>query len=332
MRAIVLNTYGDTSGMQMQTINKPDIRPGCVMIRVLASSVNPIDTKMRQMGETMPIASQVPAILGIDVAGEIVQVGEGVTDFNVCDLVYGCPGGLMNIPGSLAEFMVADARTIAHVPKNISILEAAALPLVSITAWEAIFERMTPMRDDTLLIYGGTGGVGHIAVQLARTTGARIIATASSNEKAELARSLGAHDVFDARTTTPKEAKQTFTYSEGFDLCFDTIGGEHLIQSFDAVKFGGDIVTIAARANVDLSFMHAKGLSLHVVFMLAPLIQNKNLNRYNYILTDITKRVERETLRPLLDTHVFPFEQAAEAHAYLESGKATGKIVISHDK
>lgn len=333
MRAVVLNSFGDTSGMTLRdNIEKPVVQPGTVLIKVLASSVNPIDIKLRTAGATMPIASRLPYIPGIDVCGEVVEIGEGVVAYKAGDLVYGCVGGLTNMPGTLADFVVADIRLIAHAPQNISPLEVAALPLVSITAWEAIFERITLTRDDTLLIYGGTGGVGHIALQLAATTQAHIVATASNNEKADLAHALGAHEVCNARDLDADSIKSTYTKnSHGFNFVFDTVGGSHLIEAFNTVAPAGEIVTIAARASVDLSLMHAKGLSLHVVFMLAPLVQQHDQERYHHILTDITRRVEKEkTLRPLIDTTAFKLEDAAAAHSYLESGKATGKVVVSH--
>jgi NADPH:quinone reductase len=325
MRAVILQDYGSTKHMRLQEVSRPDLRPGCVLIQVYASSVNPIDIKLCTLGADMPIASKPPYIPGIDVVGEVMAVADGVTEFKVGDIVYGCPGGLVNRPGTLAEYVVADVNTIALAPENLSIPEIAALPLVGITAWEAVFERITLTQSDTLLVYGGTGGVGHIALQLAASTGAHIVATASDDEKSQLARSLGANGVFNARTTSVQKVKEDYP---AFDYVFDTIGGEHLTQSFDVVRSGGEVVTIAARANVDLSLMHAKGLSLHVVFMLAPLVQNDNLNRYNRILTDLTRRVEESTLRPLLDTKTFSLDEADQAYDYLSSGKNTGKVVV----
>lgn len=331
MRAQLLKAYGETSNFYTADIAPPKVRAGHVVIKVAASSVNPIDCKLRELGETMPIAPKLPALLGIDVAGEVTEIGDGVIDFQVGDKVYGCAGGIVDLPGALSEYVLADVDMIAHAPKNISLIEAAALPLVGITAWEAIFERVTLTHEDTLLIYGGTGGVGHIAVQLAKTTGAQIVTTASSDEKATLARHLGAHEVFHARDEDINEVKERLA-DGGFDVVFDTIGGPHLTEAFQATRPLGEIVTIVSRGEIDLSLMHAKGLSLHVVFMLLPMIHDSEKSRYAHILRGLARRVEDGSLRPLLDPNVFAPSQIAAAHDYLESGKAVGKVMIDFSK
>lgn len=145
----------------------PQTRPGHVLIRVRASSVNPVDYKIRS---GMPIAPDFPAVLHGDVAGEVVEVGEGVSDFAVGDAVYGCAGGVSGTQGALAEYMLADARLLAPKPSNLSMEQAAALPLVGITAWEGL-ERTRVIAGANVLVHGGTGGVGHMALQLARTLG-----------------------------------------------------------------------------------------------------------------------------------------------------------------
>src|SRR5690606_34134717 len=163
--------------------------PGQVLIRVRAVSVNPADTKIRAHGGAL--GPKLPAILGMDVAGDVVAVGSDVKGFAAGDRVYGCVGGLGELQGTLAEFVAADARLLAHLPRNLSFREAAALPLVSITAWEGWIDKAGLKPQEHVLVFGATGGVGHVAVQMAKAHGARVTAIVSSERKAELARSLG---------------------------------------------------------------------------------------------------------------------------------------------
>lgn len=179
MRAMVIDRQGPSSVFHEAERPCPQTRPGHVLIRVRASSVNPVDYKIRS---GMPIAPDFPAVLHGDVAGEVVEVGEGVSDFAVGDAVYGCAGGVSGTQGALAEYMLADARLLAPKPSNLSMEQAAALPLVGITAWEGL-ERTRVIAGANVLVHGGTGGVGHMALQLARTLGATITTTVSTRRR-----------------------------------------------------------------------------------------------------------------------------------------------------
>ncbi|MEM7123066.1 MAG: alcohol dehydrogenase catalytic domain-containing protein, partial [Pseudomonadota bacterium] len=167
MKAMALNAYGDSAAFQLTELPQPDATPGHVVVRVVATSVNTVDTMIQRMGqEELPISPDLPAVLGMDFAGTVESVGEGVVGFVPGDEVYGCAGGLANLQGALAEYMLADARLIAHKPKSLSMREAAALPLVGITAYEGL-HRAGVKKDQKVLVHGGAGGVGHVAVQLA---------------------------------------------------------------------------------------------------------------------------------------------------------------------
>ena len=178
MKAMVLNQYGEQSAFESAEVAKPSAQPGQVIVRVAATSINTVDTMIRQMGKDLPLSPDLPAVLGMDFAGTIEAVGEGVTDFAPGDEVYGCAGGLADLQGALAEFMPADARLIAHKPKSLSMREAAALPLVGITAFEGL-QRAGVKAGQNVLVHGGTGGVGHLAVQLAKHFGANVYSTAT---------------------------------------------------------------------------------------------------------------------------------------------------------
>jgi len=262
MRAQVIKRFGGPEVFETAEVNRPPLLPGHVLIRVAASSVNPIDLKIRS-GMVPHLAPSFPAILHGDVAGVIEEVGEGVTGFQVGDEVFGC-AGFNPHGGALADYLLADASLIAHKPKTLSFREAAALPLVSITAWEALFDRARIEKGQKVLIHGATGGVGHIAVQLAKIKGA-IVHTTVSSAKTDIAASLGADTVIDYQKTAVADYVKQYTDGEGFDVVMDTVGGSNIDRSFEAAKKGGTVVTIAARSTHDLTPMHNKGLTLHAV-------------------------------------------------------------------
>ncbi|PLT32784.1 zinc-dependent alcohol dehydrogenase family protein [Bacillus sp. V5-8f] len=330
MKAQIIQSFGEPSVFELQEISKPEIKPGHVLIHVKATSVNPIDTKVRS-GAVPAVAPEFPAVIHGDVAGIVEEVGEGVTEFKPGDEVFGCAGGFRGTGGALAEFMLADARLLAPKPEKLTMEEAAALPLVSITAWEALFERAKLKAGQDILVHAATGGVGHVAVQLAKWAGANVYTTASSLEKLEIATRLGADKAINYREETVQEYVEKYTNGKGFEIVFDTVGGENLNRSFEAAAVHGTVLAIAARSTHDLSPLHAKGLSLHVTFMLLRIINEGERKLHGEILRKVSQVVEEGKLRPLIDSTVFTFDEASEAHKYLESGKAVGKIVLSNN-
>lgn len=330
MKSQVIQSFGDPSVFQYKEILKPELKPGHVLIQVKATSINPIDTKVRA-GAVPAVAPEFPAVLHGDVAGIVSEVGEGVSEFTIGDEVFGCAGGFRGTTGgALAEFMLADVDLLAHKPKNLTMEEAAALPLVSITAWEALFNRAELLPGQEILIHGATGGVGHVAIQLAKWGGATVYTTASSHEKLEIGKRLGADVTINYREETVQEYVQKYTNGKGFDIVFDTVGGENLDRSFEAAAVHGTVAAIAARSTHDLTPVHSKGLSLHVTFMLLKILNKDMHKHYGEILKKVAKVVEEGKLRPLLDSNIFTFDEVSEAHEYMESGKAVGKIVLKN--
>nr|WP_295970771.1 zinc-dependent alcohol dehydrogenase family protein [uncultured Bacillus sp.] len=327
MKAQVIRTFGGPFVFQLEDIPIPEVKPGYVLIQVKATSVNPIDTKVR--GGLFPdVADEFPVVIHGDVAGVVAEVGEGVTEFKSGDEVYGCAGGYKGAGGALAEYMLADARLIAHKPKNLSMEEAAALPLVAITAYEALFDRAGIKAGDEILIHAAAGGVGHVAIQLAKWAGAKVYTTASTPEKQQIARHLGADAVINYKETSVEQYVEQYTDGKGFKYVFDTVGKENLDRSFQAASIHGTVVGVAARSTHDLSPLHAKGLTLHIVFMLLHMI-NKNEHQQNKDrLNHISSIVNEGKLRPLIDPKRFTFDEVSAAHQYLEENKATGKIVL----
>lgn len=327
MKAMVIEKFGESSVFKLKEIDTKRLFPGQVRIKVKATSVNPIDIKVR-IGAVPGVSPSFPAVLHGDVAGVIEEVGEGVESFQVGDEVYGCAGGFKGLDGALVEYMIADSSVLAHKPQNITMEEAAALPLVGITAWESLFTKGDLRKGDTILIHGGAGGVGHIAIQLAKWMGATVFTTASSIEKQTVAKELGADYSIPYREVSVKEYVEKYTDGKGFSLVFDTVGGHNLDRSFEAASLNGTVLTIAARSTHDLTPLHSKSLSLHVIFMLLKLLDEEKRFEHGDILRNITKVIEENRLKPLLDKKTFSFEEVGEAHDYLESGNAVGKVVL----
>jgi NADPH:quinone reductase len=328
MPAIVMPEFGGPEVLQLREIPRPVAGPGQVLVRVKASSVNPVDTKIRS-GMLAAIAPDAPTVLGCDVAGVVEACGPLVRHFAPGDEVYGCAGGVKGHPGALAEYMACDERLLAPRPPGLSFEEAAALPLVSITAWDGLIDRAKVQPGQRVLIHGGTGGVGHVALQLCAAFGAEVWTTVSGPEKAEIARKLGATGTINYREQPVEDYVSEVTDGKGFDVVFDSVGGENVARCFQAAAVSGTVVSISTRTSADLSPLHAKGLSLHVVFMLIPLLYDRGRERHGQILRELTKLVESGRLKPLLDSQRFTFAHAAGAHDRLQGGKAVGKVVLS---
>lgn len=326
MKAMVIRAFGGPEVFESAELPKPEVKAGHVLVRIAATSVNTVDTMIREMGEALPISPALPAILGMDFAGTVEAVGDGVTDYAPGDEVYGCVGGLGDLPGTLAEYMVADAQLIAHKPKNLSMAEAAALPLVGITAYEGL-KRAGISEGQQVLVQGGSGGVGHVALQLAKHFGANVYATGGGEKQLALIEELGATGI-NYKTESVSDYVQQHTGGAGFDLVFDSVGGANMTNSFEAAALNGQVASTVSLVELDLSLAHFKGLSLHVVFMLIPMIHNHGREQHGQILRKLAEIVEAGALKPVLDEQNFRLEQAGDAHARLASGQAMGKVVI----
>ncbi len=326
MKAMIIRNFGGPEVFELAEIPTPAVTPGHVLVRVAASSVNRVDTMIRAMGKDLPISPEPPAVLGMDFAGTVAAVGEGVSGFAVGDEVYGCAGGLGELQGALAEYMPADARLIAHKPKNLSMRAAAALPLVGITAYEGLM-RAGITKGQRVLVHGGAGGVGHVALQLARHFGADVYATGGSDKDLALIETLGAKAI-NYKTEAVADYVAAYTGGAGFELVFDSVGGENMTHSFAAAALNGQVATTVSLVELDLSPAHFKGLSLHIVFMLIPMLYNQGRAEHGRILSEIANIVEAGGLKPVLDEHSYALEAVGAAHARLVSGQATGKVVV----
>ncbi len=329
MKAIVLHEHGSTGNFSLAETNEPEVVDGHVLIRVCASSLNPVDCKIRS-GMLAAIGPDLPGVLHGDVAGIVTEIGNGVERFKVGDEVYGCVGGFKGMPGVLSEYALADAKLLARKPGNISMLEAASLPLVGITSWNALIDRANIKAGQKVLVHAGVGGVGNFGLQLAKVMGAETHSTVSNDQKANLAQDLGADEVINYSEFEVQEYVEKFTGGIGYDLVFDTVGGKCLDQSFRAAKEHGTVVSIAARSEHDLTPVHTKSLSLHVVFMLLPILRNTCRESHGEILTIISDLVEQAKIKPLLHEQRFSFEEVGHAHECWETGNAIGKISLEN--
>jgi len=328
MRAMIIRKPGDYSVFEAADMPEPTAGKGQVRIKVKATSINPLELKIRE--GLVAAGPDYPAILNADVGGIIDQVGEGVSHFEVGDAVIGCAGGLKGNQGALADFMLADERLITHAPTNLALEEASVLPLVFMTAWTALVERCNIQNGEKVLIHGGTGGVGHVAIQLAKSRGAEVYTTVSSDEKAAIAKSLGADEVINYKKEAVEDYVQRLTDGKGFSVVFDTVGGKSLDDSFAAASIKGQVVSINTRSTHDLSLMHGKSLTLHVVFRALPLLTGLGIESERARLAALVQLVEKGQLKPLIAAESFGIHQVAAAHEYLESGKAKGKILLTH--
>jgi len=326
MKAMVVREFGGAENFELAEIPTPEVKSGHVLVRIAATSVNTVDTMIRQMGKELPISPALPAVLGMDFAGVVEAVGEDVTDFAIGDEVYGCAGGLGDLQGTLAEYMVADARLVARKPSNLTMREAAALPLVGITAYEGL-KRAGIANGQQVLVHGGSGGVGHVALQLARHFGADVYSTGGGEAQLELIESLGAKPI-NYKNETVADYVAKHTNGAGFDVVFDSVGGANMVNSFEAAALNGQVASTVSMVELDLSMAHFKGLSLHMVFMLIPMIHDHGREEHGRILNALTKIAEAGELKPLLDETRYSMTEIGKAHERLESGQAMGKVVV----
>ncbi|MDZ4266485.1 MAG: zinc-dependent alcohol dehydrogenase family protein [Mycobacterium sp.] len=325
MRAAVLSAYD--SPLHVGELPDPEPGPGEVLVRVMASGVNPLDIKIRR-GEAAHAKMAPPAVLGIDMAGVVEAVGAQVDRFRVGDEVFGMTGGVGGLQGSLAELAAVDGRLIAHKPKALSMEQAAALPLGFITSWEGLVDRARVDVGRQVLIHGGAGGVGFLAVQLAIARGAQVYATGGPASQ-EVIRGVGATPI-DYTATTVDEYVAAHTGGEGFDIVVDNVGGATLDASFTAVKrYTGHVVSALGWGTHSLAPLSFRGASYSGVFTLMPLLTGRGRRHHGDIVAQAAALADNGQLVPRLHSPTFPLGAVNEAHAVVENGSATGKVVVS---
>lgn len=291
-----------------------------------------LSQKYLRSGNIPSLVPSFPAVLHGDVAGTVEAVGANVKNFIKGDLVFGWAGGLAGSDGALAEYMRIDHRLLAKKPANLNFEDAASISLTGLTAYEAIFLRANVQSGQTVLVYGGVGSVGQMGVQFAKLVGAVVYATVSNDEQAVLAKSLGADYVINYKNETVEDFVQKYTGAAGFDVVFDTVGNENLVNSFKAVRAMGTVVTTIAMFQTDLAPVHLKALHFHVVLLVITIAscQHELMEKFGDQLTQIAEWTAKGLVKVLTDDRKFSFEEVISAHEYAETGKNTGKIVIEH--
>jgi NADPH2:quinone reductase len=328
MKAILMKTPGDVNVLTLDDVPTPQFtQSNQILVRIKAAGVNPIDTKIRSRGTFFP--QEMPAILGCDGAGVVEAIAPDVQNFQIGDEVYFCQGGLgKQNTGNYAEFAVIDERFVAFKPKTLSFAEAAAAPLVLITAWESLYDRARLQAGQKVLIHAGAGGVGHVAIQLAKIRDAQVYTTVDSPDKERLVRQLGADFPILYKQTNFVESVLNLTDNEGVDLAFDTVGGATFFDSCKAVKIYGDIVTIL-QPDGDLKIARNRNLRISLELMLTPMLMGLvNAQQYHAdILTQCANSIDEGKLKIHL-SQTFPLEKAYLAHQAIETGSTIGKIAL----
>jgi NADPH2:quinone reductase len=330
MKAIHMTGTGPAAEvLRLVEVPEPEITTATrIKVALRAAGVNPVDTKLRSRGLFYPDA--LPAILGCDGAGIVTAVGSEVRRFQPGDAVWFCHGGLGGAPGNYAQFTVLEESEAELKPPSLGFTDAAALPLVLITAWEALYDRARLVQDQTVLIHAGAGGVGHVAIQLAKARGARVAATISTPGKAEFVARLGADRVIPYRERDFVAAVLDWTGGRGVDVVLDSLGGDTFQRSLDAACIYGHVVTLLdPGGGIDWSTARTRNLSISFTLMLTPLLQDLPQARAHQgdILRRCAALVEDGRLKPQVST-VLPLADAAKAHQRIEAGHVQGKIVL----
>src|SRR4051812_16328891 len=330
MKAALIHRYGSNDAVRVADIDPPPVGVTDVLVRVHAASVNPVDIRTRDGKLKTLVKYRFPLVLGNDLSGVVVDVGSRVTRFKRGDAIYARVD--TNRIGTFAEFAVVRDGAAAFKPSNLTFEEAASLPLVALTAWQALVEIGKLGAAQRVLIHAGSGGVGSIAIQLARHLGATVFTTVGARN-VELAKRLGADVAIDYRNARFEDV------ARDCDVVLDSAGGDTLVRCFECVKPGGVVVSIGGTPSA--AFARSWGLNPIIVLALAVMSRKataaarRHHARYEYLfmradgvqLGEITQLVERGVIKPLVDK-IFPLDQIRDALAYSEAGRATGKVVI----
>ena len=332
MKAFLVEKYGGPAGMRAAEVPDPQVGPEDVLVEIRAASVNPLDIKLRDGAFKTFMPYRLPLVLGNDLAGKVVRVGPSVTRFAVGDEVYARPD--KDRIGTFAERLAVHQDDLAPKPVTLTMTEAAALPLVALTAWQALVERARVRAGQKVLIHAGAGGLGSIAVQLAKALGAHV-ATTASTATGDLLRELGADVVIDYRT-------QDFeTLLDGYDVVLDSLGGENLAKSLRVLKPGGMAISVAGPP--DPAFAREIGVTPVIRLAMSALSYKTQRSAkrqgvtYSFLfmkasgdqLRELTPLIDAGRIRPIVDS-VFPFDETVQAMEYVEKGRAkAGKVVVA---
>jgi NADPH:quinone reductase-like Zn-dependent oxidoreductase len=334
MKALILKRYGKSDQLAFADVLKPKIKPDEILVQVHAVGLNPVDNMIAK-GAFKPILHfQLPAVMGSDVAGVVVEVGSQVSRFNVGDAIFASTFDSGN--GTLAEYAVVAERAAALKPANLDFAEAASIPMVGLTALQAIKERAQIKPGQKVFIPAGSGGIGTMAIQLAKYLGATV-GTTTSTVNIDLVKRLGANEIVDYKEDAFEDVLR------GYDLVLGTLRGDEIEKSLQILKPGSSVISLVGPP--DAAFARARGMNFVMKFLFGLLSSKiirqakKRAAKYSFLfvrpdgrqLAEIGKLIEAKHILPVIDK-VFSFDQTKEALAYLEAGRAKGKVVVSFDK
>jgi NADPH:quinone reductase len=331
MKAVLLTGAGGTENLKLTEVPDPELTgPRDVLVRLHAAGLNPVDYKLRRVGGFYP--NRLPLILGCDGAGVVAAIGAEVTKFKIGDEVFFFNGGMGgDDQGNYAELTVIHEDYLAAKPKSISMVAAASVPLVWLTAWEALFDRYSLQAGESVLIHGGAGGVGYIAVQISKHAGATVLTTISNPEKAEFAQSIGADHCINYKEENFVEKTLELTDGKGVDVVFDVIGGQVFADSFPATKIYGHVVTLDEInfTKDEAGAAKLRNLSLSYELMLTPIHFKMHAARVRQteMLENAARLMDAGEIKIFVN-NVFEMDEVAQAHDIVETGHSTGKTVI----
>ncbi|GAB6067902.1 zinc-dependent alcohol dehydrogenase family protein [Methylothermus subterraneus] len=331
MKAIVARHSGGADVLRLETVDDPKPKPNQVLVKLKAAGINPIDYKMRRDLDRFPVT--LPAILGCDGAGVVVEVGEAVSRFRVGDAVYFCQPGFNGRQGTYAEYAAVDEALLAKKPESLDFIQAAAVPLVLLTAWESLYDRVQLKPGMKVLIQAGAGGVGHIAIQLAKLAGAEVATTISTPEKEALARRLGADWTIRYRDQDVAAEVLAWTGGSGVEVAFDTVGGQVFAQCCACTRVYGEVVTILQPPqDFDWTPARVHNLKIALEMMLTPVLLElpKWQRHQGEILEQAALWFDQGKLKVEV-AKVYPLAAAAEAQRHLETQAPLGKLVLAID-
>jgi NADPH:quinone reductase-like Zn-dependent oxidoreductase len=331
MKSFLIDRYSKGGALRLGESPEPELRDNDVMVEIHAAGVNPLDNKIRDGEFKLILPYRLPLVLGNELAGVVVRIGTKVRKFKPGDEVYARPG--QDRIGTFAEYIAMDEADVAIKPNNLTMQEAASIPLVALTAWQVLVERANLQKGQKVLIHAGSGGVGTIAIQLAKQLGAHV-ATTTSTANVALVKSLGAEIVVDYKKD---DFEKLLT---GYDVVLNSLGKDALVKSVAVLKPGGKLISISGPPDPDFAKKSGSGWLLQQVMRLLSFgIRRKSKRRgisYSFLfmtanggqLGKVTSLIEAGDIRPVLD-RVFPFEKTNEALDYVETGRAKGKVVVA---
>ena len=330
MKAFIVNRYGKKEKLQLTEIAAPVVKDTDILVQVYAAGVNLLDAKLRNGEFKMILPYKTPFILGHDVAGVVTKAGSGVSKFKVGDEVYARPAD--HRIGTFAELIAMNEKDVALKPKNLSMVEAASVPLVGLTAWQALVEKAKLKKGQKVFIQAGSGGVGTFAIQLAKHLGATV-ATTTSTANIDLVKGLGADIIIDYK-------KEDFeTILKDYDVVLNSQDAKTLEKSLKVLKTGGKVISISGPPDPDFGRTINAGWFLKIILKFLSAGIRKKAKRlgvnFSFLfmwaqgeqLSEITKLIEAGVIKPVMDK-LFPFEQTNEAMSYAETGRAKGKVVV----